>query len=66
MQQLTCKMVWPFSFYLLFVSWNKNPLVLVRSPGEVLKVPDKARKSVEKREKAPRRFCALVLRGGGP
>ena len=55
MQQLTCKMVWSFSFFILF----KKALILRESWGKILKkCVEKYRKSVEK---VPKRFCPLVV-----
>ena len=57
MQQLTCKMVWSFSFILL-----KKGLNFKKSPGgRVLKMCEKVQKSAKKCEKVPNRFCPLVV-----
>ena len=54
MQQLTCKMVWSFSFYSL-----KKGLNFERSPGgQIWKSVEKCEK---KCEKVPKRFCPLVV-----
>ena len=62
MQQLTCKIDLPFSFYYLFFSFvllELKPLVLKgKVPGKKLS------KSVKKCEKVPKimkRFCPLVV-----
>ena len=58
MRQLTCKMVWYFSF-ILFVC-----LFLSKIGGKILKNSEKCEsvwKSAKKCEKAPRRFCPLVV-----
>ena len=57
MQQLTCKMVWHFSFYSL-----KKGLILRESPGgKSVEKCGKVWRSVEKCEKVPTRFCPLVV-----
>ena len=54
-QQLTCKRVWSFSSYSLFILLRKG-LILRESPGG--KKCEKVWKSVKK---VPKRFCPLVV-----